>query len=170
MVGIIVDDDVVAVPKPVVAEADVIGGDAEIEATEPEAIGTASCEMPNVAAAKAAGEVSVLPGVIEVVVRIVWAGVVADPFAVGVDVRRVGMTGLVVEVTVFLGGSGMRSTGRSRAMGGNVGGSTTDLTMMLSKCYYRKQKADRERSDSFSHVRPFVEQRKIVVADGGWGN
>jgi hypothetical protein len=40
--------------------------------------------------------------------------------------------------------------------------------MMLGKCYYGKQKADRERSDSFSHVRPFVEQRKIVVADGGW--
>ncbi len=98
MVGIFIDDDVIAVPEPVAAEANVIRSDTEIEAAEPEAVGAASGEMPDVAAAEAAGKASVLPGMIEVVVGIVGTGVVADPFAVRMDVRRVGMSGLVVEV------------------------------------------------------------------------
>jgi len=36
-----------------------------------------------------------LPGMIEVIVRIVAAGIVADPLAVGADVMSVGMAGLV---------------------------------------------------------------------------
>ncbi len=100
MVGIIVDDDVVTIPIPVVAKADVIGSDAEIETAEPETVGTSSGEVPDVA--DAAGEMAVLPRVIEAVVRIVAACVVADPFADRVDVRRVGVSGLVIEVTVFL--------------------------------------------------------------------
>ena len=35
VVGIVVDDDVVAIPEPVVAEAEVIRRDAEIKAAEP---------------------------------------------------------------------------------------------------------------------------------------
>ena len=71
VVGVFVDHDLVAVPEPVVAETDVIRSYAEIKATEPEAVGTASREMPDVAAAEAAGEASVLPGMIEIVVGIV---------------------------------------------------------------------------------------------------
>lgn len=70
MVGIFVDD-VVAVPEPAVAEAEVIGSDAEKETTEAEAAGAAAGEMPDVAAAEAAGEASVLKGMIEMVVRVV---------------------------------------------------------------------------------------------------
>jgi hypothetical protein len=54
--------------------------------------------MPNVAAAEAAGETSVLPRMIEMIVGVVGAAVMADPFAIGMDVRSVGMAGLVVEV------------------------------------------------------------------------
>ena len=38
------------------------------------------------------------PGMIKMIVRIVGPGAVADPFAIGMDVRRVRMSGLVVEV------------------------------------------------------------------------
>jgi hypothetical protein len=60
VVGVFVDDDVVVIPKPVVAESDVIRGDAEVEATEPDSVWASAAEMPDVAAAEAAGEASVL--------------------------------------------------------------------------------------------------------------
>ena len=103
MVGIVIDDEVIAVPEPVAAEADVVGSNGEIKAAEPEAAGAASGEVPDVATADATGEVSVRPRVIEVVVSVATAGVVADPFVVGMDVRGVGVTSAIVKVTVFRG-------------------------------------------------------------------
>ena len=98
MVGVFVDHDIVAVPKPVAAEADVVGSDAKVEAAEPETIGAAAAEVPNVAAPESACEAPVLPGMVKMVVNVVTAGIVANPFAVGVNVRCVGMASLVVEV------------------------------------------------------------------------
>ena len=133
VVGIVVDDDVVAIPEPVVAEAEVIGRDAEIKTAEPEATGAATAEVPDVAAADAAGEASVLPGMVEVVVNVVAASVMADPFAVGVDVRSVRVTGLVVEVTLLRGcGCGMRRACWRGTVGGDVSSSTADAGAMLS--------------------------------------
>jgi hypothetical protein len=116
VIGIFVDDNVVAVPEPAVAVADVKGRDVEIETAEPEAIGAAAGEMPDVAGAEAAGEVAVLPGMIEVIVNVVASGVVADPFAVGVNVRRVGMAGMIVEMLR----RGVRRARRRRTVLGNV--------------------------------------------------
>jgi len=47
------------------------------------------------AAADAAAEAAMLEGMIEMVVSIIWPGVVADPLAVLVDVRRFGMAGFI---------------------------------------------------------------------------
>jgi hypothetical protein len=44
-----------------------------------------------VASAEAAREVPVFPRMIEMIVCIIWAGIVADPLVVGVNVRSVGM-------------------------------------------------------------------------------
>jgi hypothetical protein len=44
---------------------------------------------------------AMLPGVVEVIVRVVRAAVVADP-VIAVDMRRVGMAGLVGEVAIFM--------------------------------------------------------------------
>ena len=129
MVGVFVNDDIVAVPEPVATEADVVGSDAKVEAAEPETIGTASRQVPDVAPAEASGEVAVLPGMVEVVVNIVMAGVVADPFAVGVNVRRVGMVSLIVEVRGLRGWMGCAR--RLGAAGGDVGGPATNLTATL---------------------------------------
>ena len=131
MVGVFVNDDVVVIPKPVVAESDVIWGDTEVKAAEPETVWASAAEMPDVATAESAGEASVLPGMVEVVVRIVAAGIVANPFAVGVNVWRVGMASLVVEVRVFRGR--MRCARRFRTAGGDMGGSAADLTAMLGQ-------------------------------------
>jgi hypothetical protein len=131
VVGVFVDDDIVAVPEPVAAEADVVGSDVKVEAAKSETIGAAAGEAPDVTAPESAGKVAVLPGMIEVVVRIVAAGIVANPFAVGVNVWRVGMASLVVEVRVFRGR--MRCARRFRTAGGDMGGSAADLTAMLGQ-------------------------------------
>ena len=135
MVGIFVDDDVVAIPEPVVAEAEIVRRDAEIEAAEPEAAGTASREMPDVAAAEASGEVTVFPGMVEVIVNVVVAGPVADPFPVRVDVRCVGMSDFVVVVRGRRGW--MRC--RLRTVGRDISGSAN--RMMLCEGQDGKQEA-----------------------------
>jgi hypothetical protein len=81
MVGVFIDDDIVAVPKPVAAEADVVGRYAEIETTKPEAVGPAARQMPDMPAPESAREAPVFPGMIEMVVRIVGSGIVADPLS-----------------------------------------------------------------------------------------
>jgi hypothetical protein len=130
VVGIVLDDEVIAVPEPVVAEAGVVGSDGEIKAAEPEAAGAASGEVPDVATADGAGEASVLPRMIEVVVSVATTGVVADPFVVGMDVRGVGVTSAIVKVTVFRGR--MRRARWSGAVGGNV---SAAVTVMLGEGY-----------------------------------
>ncbi len=95
VVGVFVDHDLVAVPEPVIAEGQVKGADAEVEAAEPETVGAASGDAPDMAAAEAAGEVAMLPGMIEVEAGVIASGVVPDPFAVVVDVRGFGMAFMV---------------------------------------------------------------------------
>src|SRR5689334_8867714 len=90
VVGIVVDHDLVAVPIPIVAVGIVIGCDAEIEAAEPEALAIAAGDAPDVATANAAGEAAMLPGMIEMIVGIITARVVADPLVLVVNVRSVG--------------------------------------------------------------------------------
>jgi hypothetical protein len=95
VVGIVVDDDVVAIPEPVIAVSQVEIANAEIEASKPKAVGASSAEAPYVTAADAAGEVAVFPGMIEVEAHFVVAIVVSDPLAVVVDVGGFGMTLMV---------------------------------------------------------------------------
>jgi hypothetical protein len=57
--------------------------------------------MPDVRGTKTCREVTVLPGMIEMVVNIIWPGVVADPVVV-IHVRRIGMAGLICEVAICL--------------------------------------------------------------------
>jgi hypothetical protein len=101
IVGIFVKDDVVAVPEPIVDKAYIRRSNAEVITIEPEAIWTASFKAPHVARTKFAGEMPVLPGTIKMVARIVPAFIVADPaIVVGVNVRSIGVSGMVIEPTI----------------------------------------------------------------------
>ena len=91
VVGIFEDGDLVSGPVPIVAKGVISRRDAEIEASEPETRPIAAGDAPNVAAAEATGEAAVFPGMIEVIVGIIAAGVMTDPLAVGMDVRSFGM-------------------------------------------------------------------------------
>ncbi|MFZ1005926.1 MAG: hypothetical protein WAN65_03760 [Candidatus Sulfotelmatobacter sp.] len=147
MVGVFVDDDVVAVPEPVAAEADVVGSDAKVEAAKPETVGSAAAEVPDVPAPETASEVAVLPGMVEVVVNIVMAGIVANPFAVGVNVRCVGMASLIVEVRCLRGG--MRRARRFGTVGGNVRGPATNLPRRWAKAKKLNKKRTASSASSF---------------------
>ena len=67
VVGIGIEDDVVGIPEPAVAIAEVGGSDAEVVSAKPEAGRTAAADPPDLACADAAGETAMLPGVVEVV-------------------------------------------------------------------------------------------------------
>ena len=47
VIGIFVDDDVVAIPVPTVAESEIGGRNAPVPSVEPEAIGSAAAEVPS---------------------------------------------------------------------------------------------------------------------------
>jgi hypothetical protein len=91
VVRVIIDDDIVAVPKPVVAILEVKRSDTEVEAAKPETAGIATLDAPSVSPAHAAVEVTVLPGVVDVEAGVVATIVVPYPFAVVVHVRSFGV-------------------------------------------------------------------------------
>lgn len=96
VVRIRVDDDVVRIPEPAGTIIDIVRSHTEVKASEPEAIRRSSNQPIDVAASYAAGEMAMLPRMIQVIVRIIRSGIVPDPFSsVGVNVRSRWMTGLV---------------------------------------------------------------------------
>jgi len=98
---------------------------------------------------------------------IVTAGIVADPFAIGVDVRRVGVPGLVVKVRGCW--RRFRGSRRSGTVGGDVPCAAANGSVMLSKGHDGKQEAYCEQSDEFFHVGSFSEQPwEILLLGGFW--
>src|ERR1017187_662701 len=96
MVGVLVNHDLVRVPEPAVAEVDIIGSHEEVETAKPTAIRPPSRRAPDMLFANTAHESSMLPRVIEMIVRVVRPGVVPNPFvAFHVYVRRLRMARLV---------------------------------------------------------------------------
>lgn len=104
IVRVVVEHDVIGVPLPAIYKDKVNGGNAEEEAAEPETIATASAKPPYMTRAESARETAVLPGVIEVVARIISAFIVPDPLIIaGMNVGRVGVSSPVVEFAVVRG-------------------------------------------------------------------
>jgi len=97
MVRIFEDDKGIALPDPITAEIVVVRSHAEVEAVEPEALPVAAGQPKDVATPEPAQKLSMLPGMIEMVARIVRARIVADPLIVAMHVRSVGMARLVGE-------------------------------------------------------------------------
>lgn len=60
--------------------------------------------QPDVTRAEAAGKATVRPGVIQVVVKISSARIVADPGAIGLNMRNIRMPGLVSKVATLWSG------------------------------------------------------------------
>lgn len=73
------------------------------------------------AASDSPRKMSVLPGVVQMIGRVVLARIVPNPLPIGVNVRRVGVSRLVGEIALLsLCGRVRRRFGRRRSMCGDV--------------------------------------------------
>ena len=97
MVGVVINHDVIIIPEPAVGIVIVVWRNLEIETTDIESIYAAAAETPDMLRAEAAGEASVLPGMVNVIIGIVATGVVSHPAIIfSVDMRSFRMTLLIV--------------------------------------------------------------------------
>lgn len=139
IVGIVVDNDVIVVPKPVAAIGIVVRRNLEEKTAYVKSIRGAAAQPPDVLSANAAAEASVFPGMIDVVVDIVASARMAYPaviFRVDVGSFRMAFLVAIGGPLLFLWGRcvivmwlacrrGMR---RRRAVGWNVSISNTVFT------------------------------------------
>jgi hypothetical protein len=132
VIGVIVNDDVVRIPQPSVTETHVVRRYREEEAAEPEASRTASSQVPDVAPAETTGEAAMLPRMIQMVVSVVAARIMAYPLFTSIDVRSIWVSFLFVEVAVFL--RWMRSSNTGGTVGRNVLTSAAYLRPATSAC------------------------------------
>jgi hypothetical protein len=110
--------------------------------------------------AEASREMTMLPGMIEMVVNIAAPGVVPHPFFSAMHVRGVGMAFAVIEVPVLLGR--MRSLRPGRAMGRDILAPTAHFvsraafmsTVMLREGCHGKHQAHCQQSNVFFHFYP----------------
>src|SRR5579871_583864 len=114
MVWIVVDHDLIAVPQPIRHIVVVNRGHAEIEAAEPEALPIAPRQMKDVSAPDAARESPVLPGMVQMKPRVVFAGIVADPLTIRMHVRSLRMSRLVGKRLALRGRRGIVRRGLCR--------------------------------------------------------
>jgi len=82
MVRIVIDHNLIAVPKPIGAKVQIVRGYAPIEVAKPETARASASQAPYVTLPDSTGESSMFKGLIEVVVGIILPGIVAthSPF------------------------------------------------------------------------------------------
>src|SRR5271168_1537189 len=92
VIRIVINYNLIGIPQPIPAIPQIKRRDAEVEPAEPESRRSPSGQMPHMPATESARKVPVLPRMIQVVVRIVLPGIMSDPLAIRMNVRRVRMT------------------------------------------------------------------------------
>src|SRR5665213_2495274 len=94
-----IDNDVIAVPHPVVAVIDVRRSYAEKESAEAEALGVAAGQSIHVAGPERTGKMSVLPWMIQIIARVIPAHIMSHPaICIGVHVRGIGVSRLLGKI------------------------------------------------------------------------
>jgi len=105
----------------------------------------ASFQVINVAATKLSGKVPVFPGVVNVIVGIIASCVVANPLPVGMNMGRVRVSGLVIEVVVGRGFSWLAVVRRWSVRGSAPAFRSPSLFMMLSVSRQGKREQHRNK-------------------------
>ena len=95
MIWIFVDGHLIGVPEPVVSVAFVVCSNGEVKAVEPKTILRNSIQREQMPFPETAREAAIPPSLVEMIFRIIRSGVVAGPNVVGMDVRRIRMTGAI---------------------------------------------------------------------------
>src|ERR1017187_8113443 len=137
MVGVLVDHDLIAAPIPSRDDVVIVRGDVPVEIVKPEAFPVSSRQHEYMLRSKAAGEASVRPRGIEVVMRVVGATSMSDPLIVfGVNVRNVRMTFLVHANAVLGRRLGLPSCRlrSARSPGSRRGSRTASRNVSTAKC------------------------------------
>jgi hypothetical protein len=140
VIRVLIDHDLIGIPEPVIAETEIVRGDAKIEAAEPETARASSANPPDVAATETSGKPPVFPGMIQMIVDIIAPGIMADPsIMLDINVGNGGMTGTIGDAG-FDRRRGMRwGFVSSRAVGGNV--TAAYFGFVLCENRSRKQEA-----------------------------
>lgn len=99
MVRVVINYDLVAIPQPIIDEAVIIGCHGKVESTETKPLRSAARQPPYMARPDSATEVTVLPWMIEMIVRVVSSRVVSNPSVISMDVRRIWMALHVAIIT-----------------------------------------------------------------------
>src|ERR1035441_3356121 len=99
MVRIVVNHDLIRAPVPIAAIVSVGERNRPVPAIEPELSGTSAGNPPYVRGTKAASKVPVSPGMVQMVARIVGAGIMPDPVT-PVHVGTLGVARFIGIVTV----------------------------------------------------------------------
>ena len=110
VVGIVVDDDIIAIPVPAIAIRHIEWRHVEIKSVEPEPVRATSAESPNMAGADSAFEATMLPWMVQMEACIAAPFRMTHPFAIFVDVWSVR-----VSLTIAIGRA-RRSLTRSVAV------------------------------------------------------
>ena len=102
VIRVVIDRDVIAIPKPVIRVGNVVRGDRKIKTIEPETVGTASTKTPDMATAKASGEAPMFKRMIQMIASVVSTCVMADPLSVRMHVGSFRMPLPVAEMAILL--------------------------------------------------------------------
>ena len=95
MVGIVIENDFIGIPKPIVDKIIVVRSHREKAAAESETLSIASAQPKEVTRPSAAGKTAVFPGTIDTIMRVIAAGLVSDPLIILVNVGSIRMARLV---------------------------------------------------------------------------
>jgi hypothetical protein len=101
MIRIFVDYDGIVIPVPVANVIVVKRGNAKVEIIEEEPFAISSAKMEHMPAPKAPGKAAMFPWVIKMKARIVAPLIMSHPLIIVMNVRRLGMIGLVAERSVI---------------------------------------------------------------------
>lgn len=101
VIRIFVNDNLVGIPEPVVAETEVGGSHTEREAGEPEARRLSSGQPEDMPFSKASGEAPAFPRTVQMVPRVLSTTLVSYPLVVPVHVRSFGVSRTVGKTAAF---------------------------------------------------------------------
>jgi hypothetical protein len=153
MVGILVNYYLVRIPKPIIAKGKVVGGNTKVEPVKPKTLPVSSAKPEDMARAEPAREVPMLPRMIEVVVRVTSARIMPHPLSVRMDVRGVGVPGLIAKIAILRRG-GTFTPSRGRTTSRNVGAISlpSPLFPSLRKNGNGNHQQQHKKADVFFHI------------------
>jgi hypothetical protein len=144
VVWILVNHNLVRVPQPSITVADIVWGDAEVKPAKPKPRRATSGQVPYVAGSKAARKVSVSPGVVQVIVRIVPSCIVSNPFVVWMHVRCFWVSRGISEIVGLGSGMPLRHRVRFRMGFWTVSRNVTAAIAVLATASVLLRKTERE--------------------------